>query len=279
MVLRVALVLMGIGLVAQERPGLAVAKAMDQEILDLSDLPDDVRARKIEDLAVRIRKQPEAYAIPLASNLVIATEATPSGVLQEVTTTLAEALRKSPAKKSGAAYAQLAELARYYHMKVSLDGPRYAAAVTKLQDDDRHRSEADFTLTDIQGHEWDLKSLRGKVTLVNFWETWCPPCLREIPDLDALYRRFGDRGLVVLAISAEEPSIVKKFLSQRKITYPILLDPGRKVTDLFRLDGFPESFVYDRQGRLVAHAPGRPTMRGFLEMLGQAGLVGGDAVR
>ena len=83
---------------------------------------------------------------------------------------------------------------------------------------------------------------------------------------------------MVLAITQEDPSIVKKFLSQRKITYPVLLDPGRKVTDLFRLDGFPESFVYDRQGRLVAHAPGRPAMRGFLEMLGEAGLVGGDAV-
>ena len=279
MVLRVALVFTWIGLAAQERPGQAVFKAMDQEILDLGDLPDGVRARKIEDLALRIRRQPEDIAVPLAFNLVIAVEAIGPGILQEVTDTLAEAVRKSPGTKYDYAYLPLAELARCSHMKVSLDDPRYAAAMVKLEDDDRHRNAADFSLTDVEGRTWHLKSLRDKVVLVNFWETWCPPCQREVPDLDALYRRFRDRGLVVLAITSEESPKVKMAVAQRKIGYPVLLDPGGKVRDLFRIEGFPESFVYDRQGRLVARAPGRLTMQGFLEILGQAGLRGGGSFR
>lgn len=277
-ILRAALVLIAIGLAAQERPGLAGAKAMDREILDLGDLPDGVRERKIEELAVRIRTQPEAYAVALASNLVIAVEAIGPGILQDVTDTLAEAVRRSPGTKYDGVYAQLAELARYSHMKVSLDDPRYRAAMAKLQDDDRHRGEADFTLTDVEGRTWHLKSLRGKVVLVNFWATWCPPCQREIPTLNALYQRFRDRGLVVLAITDEESSKVKPVLGQRKIGYPVLLDPGRKVRDLFRVVGIPENFVYDRDGRLVAQMFDRPTMRGFLEILGQAGLRSGSSL-
>jgi thiol-disulfide isomerase/thioredoxin len=261
-------------LTAQEPSSLAVAKAIDQEILKLRDLPDDVRARAIKDLALRIRQQPQRYAVALASNLAIdGTEAGGRDTLQEVATTLADALRKSPTQDIGdRAYRMLAELARYYHVEVSLDDPRYTAAIFKLRADDQHRSEADFTLTDVQEQKWNLKSLRGKVVLVNFWATWCPPCRREIPDLDALYKRFRDQGLVILAITDEEASIVRPFISQQKVSYPVLLDRGQKVKELFRVDGIPESFVYDREERLVAQAIDRPTMQGFLEMLAQAGL-------
>jgi peroxiredoxin len=261
-------------LTAQEPSSLAVAKAIDQEILKLRDLPDDVRAHAIKDLALRIRQQPQRYAVALAFNLVIdGTEAGGRDTLQEVATTLADALRKSPTQDIGdPAYRMLAELARYYHVEVSLDDPRYTAAISKLRADDQHRSEADFTLTDVQEQKWNLKSLRGKVVLVNFWATWCPPCRREIPDLDALYKRFRDQGLVILAITDEEASIVRPFISQQKVSYPVLLDPGQKVKELFRVDGIPKSFVYDREERLVGQAIDRPTMQGFLEMLAQAGL-------
>jgi thiol-disulfide isomerase/thioredoxin len=276
-ILKATLISLGIcaalGLTAREPSVLAVAKAIDQEILKLRDLPEDVRARAIRDLAFRIRRQPKRYAVALASNLAIeATEASGRDTLQEVTTTLADALRESPRDTGDRAYGMLAELARYDHMQVSLDHPRYMAAVSKLQADDQHRSQADFTLTDIQKQKWNLKSLRGKVVLVNFWATWCPPCRREIPDLDALYKRFREHGFVILAITGEEASTVRPFLSQLKVSYPVLLDPGQKVKELFRVDGVPKSFVFDRKGRLVAQDIDRPTMQGFLEMLGQAGL-------
>jgi len=114
--------------------------------------------------------------------------------------------------------------------------------------------------------------LRGKVILVNFWATWCPPCRKEMPDLDSLYQRFKDRGFVVLALSDEDAGKVKPFIAERNISYPILLDPGDNVKDLFQVNGIPESFVYDRGGVLVAQSIDMRTQRQFLEMLGKAGL-------
>ena len=87
--------------------------------------------------------------------------------------------------------------------------------------------------TDLQGKAWHLQELRGKVVLVNFWATWCPPCRKEMPDLDALYNKFKDQGFVVLAISDEEAAKVSPFIAEQKISYPVLLDPGRKVNDRF----------------------------------------------
>jgi thiol-disulfide isomerase/thioredoxin len=258
---------------AQESSPLAVAKALDQEIEKLGDLPDEARERAVKDFARRIRQQPARYAVALASNLVVnGTEAVGRDTLQEVTTTLAVALRKSPTQGEDAAYMQLAELARYGHMDVPLDDPRFKAAMSKLQADDQYRSEANFTLTDLHERKWTLKTLHGKVVLVNFWATWCPPCRRELPDLDALDKRFRERGLVILAITDEPASKVMPFLAEQKVRYPVLLDAGQKVEELFRVEGVPDTFIYDREGRLVARPIARPSLQGFLEMLSEAGL-------
>jgi peroxiredoxin len=114
--------------------------------------------------------------------------------------------------------------------------------------------------------------LRGKVVLVNFWATWCPPCRKEMPDLDALYRRFESKGFVVLGISDEEAAKVEPFVHERKVSFPVLLDPGRKVNGMFVVEGIPKSFVYDRQGKLVAQSIDMRTQKQFLAMLSRAGL-------
>jgi len=77
---------------------------------------------------------------------------------------------------------------------------------------------------------------------------------------------------VVLAISDEDASKVLPFIAQQKVTYPILLDPGRKVNELFQIQGIPKTFVYDRNGKLVAQSIDMRTRRQFLELLAQAGL-------
>jgi peroxiredoxin len=254
-------------------------KPIADKINGLRDLPDDVRARVTKQLALDIRQLPAAQnKLRLAYNLSnLSTEGDfGRDTLQEVATTLADALHETPvpAKQGHAAaqYVELAQLVRYEYMQASLDDPQFAATMQKLEADDARRQQADFTLEDLHGTKWTLKELSGKVVVVNFWATWCPPCRKEMPDLETLYKRFKNQGLVILAISDEYPAKVKPFVEREKVTYPILLDPGRKVNELFEVEGIPKSFVYDRTGKLVAQSIDMRTQKQFLEMLGHAGL-------
>ena len=254
-------------------------KPIVEQLRGLRKLPDDVRARTTKELALQIRQLPVTpNKLRLAGALAnLSTEGDfGHDTLQEVANTLAAALRQQPQPgKNGepdSLYVELASLVRYEHVQASLDTPQFAAAMAKLEADDAKRQQADFTLTDLQGKTWNLKDQRGKVVLLNFWATWCPPCRKEMPDLEALYSRFKDKGLVVLAISDEDSAKVSPFLAQRNITYPVLLDPGRKVHEQLEIEGIPKSFVYDRNGKLVAQSIDMRTQRQFLEMLAQAGL-------
>jgi peroxiredoxin len=229
-----------------------------EQIRGLRALPDDVRARTTKDTAMQIRQLPVSpNKLRLAGALANLSTEGDFGheALQEVANTLAAALREQPPTgKNGGLndlYVELASLARYEHVSVASDNAQFAAATAKLEAEDTQRQEADFTLSDLQGKSWRLKDLQGKVVLVNFWATWCPPCRKEMPDLQSLYVRFQGQGFVVLAISDEENAKVTPFIAERAITYPVLLDPGRKVNGLFQIEGIPKSFVYDRNGRLV----------------------------
>ncbi len=254
-------------------------KPIAQQIGGLRKLDDNVRARTTKDLALQIRQLPVTpNKLRLANGLAgLSTEGDfGRDTLQEVTTTLATAIREQPPTgKPGQPndlYVQLASLVRYEHMRAESDSPQFAEAMAKLEADDVKRQDADFTLTDLQGRTWHFRDLKGKVVLVNFWATWCPPCRKEMPDLQALADKFKDQGFVVLAISDEEAAKVTPFIAERKISYPVLLDPGRKVNDLFQVEGIPKSFVYNREGKMVAQSIDMRTRNQFLEMLAQAGL-------
>jgi peroxiredoxin len=257
---------------AQEQP-------IVEQLRGLRKLDDTVRVRTTKNLALQIRQLPVvSNKLELAGALAnLSTEGDfGRDTLQEVTTTLASALNEQPpAAKKGKPdeqYVELASLVRYEHMQATSDNAQFAAAMAQLAAFDALRQNADFTLTDLQGKAWHLKDQRGKVVLLNFWATWCPPCRKEMPDLNTLFQKFKDQGLVVLAISDEDAAKVSPFIADRKISYPVLLDPGRKITESFQVEGIPKSFVYDRAGKLVAQSIDMRTQRQFLDMLAQAGL-------
>ena len=270
-------------------------QAIANQIKGLRALPDDVRAGTTRDLAVKIRNLPASpYKLKLAVGLAgLSTEGDfGHDTLQEVATTLADTLRerpepwaesKSESKEAGEGarptrvpaypYIELATLVRYEHVDTSLrENEQFAAAMAQLEADDRKREHPEFTLKDLSGKSWTFSELRGKVVLVNFWATWCPPCRKEMPDLEALYARFRAKGFVVLGISDEKTEKVKPFVREHKVSFPVLLDPGRQVNGMFAVEGIPKSFVYDREGKLVTQSIDMRTQKQFLEMLAKAGL-------
>lgn len=254
-------------------------KPIVQALHGLRSLPDDTRARVTKQLALDIRALPTGeHKLGLANGLAnLSTEGDfGHDALQEVATTLATALAEHPAPEErgepAEQYLELAQLVRYEHVQASVDSPQFGKAMSELEAYDLDRQQADFTLTDIEGKPWSLKSLQGKVVLVNFWATWCPPCRKEMPDLESLYEQFRKQGLVVLAISDEDASKVKPFIAEKGISYTVLLDPGRQVNTLFHVMGIPKTFIYDRTGKLAAESIDMRTRNQFLGMLAQAGL-------
>jgi peroxiredoxin len=239
----------------------------------LSDLPEDKRGLVIKDIALGIRRLPASLnKLRLADSLAFVSTGGDPGhdTLQDVAITLAEALRQQPGFDS--AYVDLAQLVHYEHVQVSLDDPKFAAAMSKLNADDQHRREVNFTLADLNGKSWTLKDLRGKVVLVNFWASWSRPCRQEMLDLEGLYQWFKKQNLVVLAISSEKREQVENFVKVQKITFPVLFDPEQKVTQLYKIAGVPKSFVYDREGNLIAQAIDVRTQKQLRNMLEQTGL-------
>jgi cytochrome c biogenesis protein CcmG/thiol:disulfide interchange protein DsbE len=115
-----------------------------------------------------------------------------------------------------------------------------------------------FRLPSLAGGEVDLASHRGKVVLVNCWATWCPPCVAEMPSLERLHRALSPEGLAVITVSTDEDEAeLRRFVSERALTLPVLKDPGGRVAeDAYRTTGYPETFVLDRGGRVLQHVVG-----------------------
>jgi peroxiredoxin len=252
-------------------------KAISQQLRGMRQLPDDQRAVFTKKLALEIRKLPLTLSkVRLANGLAnLSTEGDfGRDTLQEVTNTLAAAIQEyeQTGKPDRLPYGEMASLVRYEGMQTSLNSPQYKAAVADLDAIDRERASVDFTLTDLEGKQWNLKSLRGKIVVVNFWATWCPPCRKEIADLNKLYDKFKKKDLVVLGLSDEDASKLKEFAAAQNMKYPVLPDPGRSVHKAYHIEGIPVSMFYDRDGKLVAQAHDMPTRQQFLGLLAQAGL-------
>jgi cytochrome c biogenesis protein CcmG/thiol:disulfide interchange protein DsbE len=109
--------------------------------------------------------------------------------------------------------------------------------------------EADFTLPDLRGRPVSLRQLRGRPVLVNFFATWCPPCVEEAPSLEDLARRLGDKATVLVVSVDEDLDALKKFFAKGSAAM-VVRDESRKVPESFGTSKFPESFLLDRGGKV-----------------------------
>ncbi|MGO9093439.1 MAG: TlpA disulfide reductase family protein [bacterium] len=116
----------------------------------------------------------------------------------------------------------------------------------------------DFSLRDLNGNKVEMKQLKGKIILLNFWATWCGPCKEEMPSLEVLHQRFKERDFVLLSISVDYERLerVQEFINKHHYTFPVLLDPQGETLDLFEVKGVPTTFLIDKTGRMVGKATG-----------------------
>lgn len=112
----------------------------------------------------------------------------------------------------------------------------------------------DFTLTSTDGKTIRLSDFRGKVVVLDFWATWCPPCKAEIPDFIKLYSQYKDDGFQMLGVSLDRGGLdaVKPFMKDYGVNYPIMLGNDQVVSDYGGISGIPTTFVIDKQGVIRA---------------------------
>lgn len=250
---------------------------ISKQLRKLRETPDHERAVLTKKLAFDIRALPTTMGkVRLANALQNLSIEGDFGhdALQEVTNTLTFAINEyeKTGKPDEMPYSALAFMIRYEGTKTSLKSPKYLAAIADLEAADRLREHTDFTLTDLEGTHWTLGDLRGKVVILNFWATWCPPCRKEIPDLQKLHNEFKGQGLVILGIADDDFNTLKKFAAEQKVQYPLLPDLERKVHTAFRIEGIPASLIFNRSGKLVAQVFDVRTRQQFLSLLAKAEL-------
>ncbi len=130
----------------------------------------------------------------------------------------------------------------------------------------------DFELSDLKGGRVSLSHYRGRIVLLNFWATWCKPCVKEMPAMQKAYDDLGAQGFVVLAINElEDEERVGAHISEHGHTFPVLLDQDNRVANMYGVRGLPVSVFVDQSGRVTDYVKGglltEPIIRQTVERL------------
>lgn len=118
----------------------------------------------------------------------------------------------------------------------------------------------EFNLPDTNGNTHNVSEWRGKLLVINFWATWCPPCRKEIPDFIALQQQYADKGLQFVGIALEEKEPVVEYAAATKFNYPVLIGGNNGIALARQLgnavDAVPYTIIADREGRIIYRHPG-----------------------
>ena len=110
----------------------------------------------------------------------------------------------------------------------------------------------DFSTEALGGGSVSMSSLKGKVVLLNFWATWCPPCRLEMPSIETLWKRMKGKDFTVMAVSVgETKATVQKFIASEKYSFPIFLDPKSELGSAFNARSIPTTYIVDKEGRVI----------------------------
>ncbi len=117
-----------------------------------------------------------------------------------------------------------------------------------------------FTLNDLSGKPHSIEEWRGKIRIINFWGTWCPPCRKEIPEFIALQQEYAAKGVVVIGIAIDDDQAVADYGAEAKINYPLLMaaDEGIALSHQLgnNVDAVPFTVIVDQQGKIIHRHPG-----------------------
>ena len=127
-----------------------------------------------------------------------------------------------------------------------------------------------WQLRDINGKLVSLADFKGKIVILDFWATWCPPCRQEIPGFVALQRKYQDKGLVIIGVSLDQqgPSVVKPFMRELGMNYPVVMGNPKIVGDYGFITAIPTTFVIDRRGNVVTAYEGFTDQATFESVIG-----------
>ena len=118
----------------------------------------------------------------------------------------------------------------------------------------------DFNLPDVSGNQHNISEWQGKILIINFWATWCPPCLKEIPEFMALQEQYAAKGLQFIGIAIDDQEPVEEYLATTKINYPILIGGVTGIALAHQLgnivDAVPFTLVVNQQGQIIHRQPG-----------------------
>lgn len=134
-------------------------------------------------------------------------------------------------------------------------------ASAQLYPAQREAEARDFEVTLVNGDEFRLSDHEGKVVLLNIWATWCAPCREETPDLQELYTKYKDEGFLVLGVSIDKQgkSVVKPFMEEYGVTYPMVIDQGTIMDKYGPTMGIPTTYIIGKEGNLQYFAVGALT--------------------
>jgi cytochrome c biogenesis protein CcmG/thiol:disulfide interchange protein DsbE len=127
----------------------------------------------------------------------------------------------------------------------------------------------DFSLSTLSGETITLSELRGQPVLINLWATWCPPCRAEMPDMQAIYETYQERGFLILAINAtyqDSRASAAAFVQEYGLTFPVLLDTSGETARQYQMRALPTSFFVDREGIIQEVVVGGPMSPALLQV-------------